>query len=87
VAEADFYIGSSDLMPRNLDRRVEAMAPITHPALKRQLAQILELGLQDDQLAWELAANGLWHRVRGDRGINSQRRFEDQAISRMREHS
>jgi len=85
VDEADFYIGSSDLMPRNLDRRVEAMAPIAVPALKRQLAQILELALADDQLAWELNGSGVWHPVHGDQGINSQRRFEEQA--RVREHS
>src|SRR5207253_6691832 len=52
--EGEYYLGSSDLMPRNLDRRVEAMAPVDDAALKVRLSQILELELQDDALAWEL---------------------------------
>ena len=41
-------------MPRNLDRRVECVAPVTDPALTARLAEILEVNLADDVLAWEL---------------------------------
>jgi polyphosphate kinase len=65
-------IGSSDLMPRNLDRRVEAVVPITDPDLNREIEHFLELELSDDSLAWELAAGGAWNKVPAGRGINTQ---------------
>ena len=54
------YIGSADLMPRNLDRRVEATIPVLDPALQGRLDRILEVGLSDDVLAWELGPDGTW---------------------------
>jgi polyphosphate kinase len=65
-------IGSSDLMPRNLDRRVEAVVPVSDPGLKKEVEQFLELELSDDTLAWELARDGTWTKVRGGNGINTQ---------------
>jgi polyphosphate kinase len=65
-------IGSSDLMPRNLDRRVEAVVPVSDPGLKREIEQFLELELSDDTLAWELAGDGTWSKVHGGRGVNTQ---------------
>ncbi len=79
---AQYYLGSADLMPRNLDRRVEAVAPILDPALKARLAQIMEVVLSDDQLAWQLNPDGTWEKVSTRRGINSQRRFEELALAR-----
>jgi polyphosphate kinase len=61
-----YYIGSADLMPRNLDRRVEALVPVEAPELQSQLAQVLDVNLRDDTLAWTLGADGAWGRVRGD---------------------
>ena len=52
---AEYLIGSADLMPRNLDHRVEALVPVTDPRLRARLAEMLELDLADDMLAWELA--------------------------------
>ena len=46
-------------MPRNLDRRVECVAPVTDPALTARLAEILAVNLADDVLAWELGPDGL----------------------------
>jgi polyphosphate kinase len=57
------YIGSADLMPRNLDRRVEALVPVEDPALRQQLEEVLAVNLADDTLAWELGADGTWRRL------------------------
>ena len=67
------FIGSSDLMPRNLDRRVEAVVPILDPGLKEQLERFLDLELADDTLAWELGRDGAWRKVQTLRGVDSQR--------------
>jgi polyphosphate kinase len=58
-----FWIGSPDMMERNLDRRVEAMAPVDDPALKDRLRGILQLMLADDRRAWELDPDDTWRRV------------------------
>jgi polyphosphate kinase len=50
----DYRIGSADMMPRNLDRRVEAIFPVSDPGLQERLEEILQLNLEDDVLAWEL---------------------------------
>jgi polyphosphate kinase len=65
-------IGSSDLMPRNLDRRVEAVVPVADPDLKQEVERFLELELADDTLAWELAEDGAWSKVAAVRGANTQ---------------
>lgn len=56
------YIGSADLMPRNLDNRVELAAPVEAPDLKTQLLDTLERCMADDNYAWELAEDGAWNR-------------------------
>ena len=50
------YIGSADLMPRNLDRRIEALAPVSPPDLQQRLQEILDVNLSDDTLAWCLGS-------------------------------
>ena len=65
-------IGSSDLMPRNLDRRVEAVVPVADPDLTKEIDQFLNLALADDTLAWELAGDGKWNKVASVRGLNTQ---------------
>ena len=62
-----FYLGSADLMTRNLDRRVEALVRVDDPALQERLDDILEIGFADDVLAWELA-DDRWGRV-APRGV------------------
>jgi polyphosphate kinase len=54
---AEVFIGSADWMPRNLDRRVEALVPIEDPALKQQMEQLLALYLQDTA-AWHMHSDG-----------------------------
>ncbi|HXM72279.1 MAG TPA: polyphosphate kinase 1 [Candidatus Dormibacteraeota bacterium] len=70
--ERHVLIGSSDLMPRNLDRRVEAVVPVTDPHLKQEIEQFLELELSDDTLAWELASDGAWTKATAGHGVNTQ---------------
>jgi polyphosphate kinase len=67
----DYLIGSADLMPRNLDRRVEVLVPVEDPDLQFRLDEILEVELADDVLAWELGSDGTWTKVPTRRGIDS----------------
>ena len=83
-ANAEYHLGSSDLMPRNLDRRVEAVVPVTDPALRERLSRILEIFLADDVLAWELCPDGSWQRIATVRGLNSQKRFQELALEGAR---
>jgi polyphosphate kinase len=55
-----YYIGSADWMPRNLDRRVEAIVPIEDPSLQTELSDILETCLQDNRQAWEMQSDGTY---------------------------
>jgi polyphosphate kinase len=80
--DVDYYLGSSDLMSRNLDRRVEAMVPVLDRRLQARLAQILEVELQDDALAWSLGADGAWTKVPVTKGMNAQRVFQELAEAR-----
>src|SRR5438309_1818024 len=82
--QPDYYLGSSDIMQRNLDRRVEAVVPVTDPKLCGRLAEIFEIALADDVLAWELGPDGMWQRVATERGLNSHKRFQELALERAR---
>ncbi len=55
-----FYFGSADWMPRNLDRRVEAVAPVDDVALHPRLHALLSTCLADNRQAWDLAADGAY---------------------------
>jgi polyphosphate kinase len=56
----EFYIGSADWMPRNFQRRVEAVAPVEAPRLQARLRSLLRTCLEDNRQAWELDAAGNW---------------------------
>ena len=56
------YIGSADLMPRNLDTRVELDTPVEDPSLRDDLLDTLERSFADDSNAWDLQTDGSWHR-------------------------
>jgi polyphosphate kinase len=59
----EWYIGSADLMERNLDRRVEAVVPVEDATAQARIAEIVEVMLADDRHAWELGADAVWRRV------------------------
>ncbi len=77
----EYYIGSADLMPRNLDRRLEALLEIRHPESRRRLEEILAINLADDTLAWELDDLGNYHKLLGN-VRDTHRELSDLAVQR-----
>jgi polyphosphate kinase len=82
--DVEYIIGSADLMPRNLDRRVESMLRVTDPRSRDRLDEILDLNLADDVLAWRLLPDGTWRRIPTLKGIESHIRFQELAIARAK---
>jgi polyphosphate kinase len=81
----EWYIGSADLMPRNLDLRVEVVTPVTDPDLTGRLQEILDVMLADNVQAWELSEDGSWQRRRpaeGERRVATHRRLRELALRR-----
>jgi polyphosphate kinase len=68
--EPDWYIGSADLMDRNLDRRVEAMVPVEDPEARARLTEIIETTLADDRRSWQLDSKGSWRRTEEITGVS-----------------
>jgi polyphosphate kinase len=60
--ETKVYIGSADLMPRNLDTRVELVTPVEDPVLRDDLLDTLERSLADDTNSWDLGPDNIWRR-------------------------
>jgi polyphosphate kinase len=58
--ETRYYIGSADMMVRNLDNRVEVVTPVEDPAAKAELQTVLDLHFDDPVSAWTLQQNGTW---------------------------
>lgn len=54
----EYYFGSADWMPRNLDRRVEVVTPVLNPLFKRRLQSVLDVCLADNRQAWDLQPDG-----------------------------
>jgi len=61
-SEHTIYLASADLMPRNLDHRVELAVPIESAELRAELLDTLARAFADNQSSWDLDADGLWHR-------------------------
>ncbi|HVM13490.1 MAG TPA: polyphosphate kinase 1 [Egibacteraceae bacterium] len=80
--EDDLWIGSPDWMPRNLDRRVEALAPVRDADLRSELVEILDVMLADTSQAWDLQSDGSWRRAQPARGgaFDAQAHLAEQAM-------
>jgi polyphosphate kinase len=75
-----YYIGSADLMPRNLDTRVELLVPIESSDLRAELDDTLERCFADDTYAWTLGEDGRWRRRPG-RTRSAHRELMEQALA------
>ena len=60
---AEWFIGSADLMERNLDRRVEVVTPVEDHEAQARLARVVDVMLADDRRSWQLRADGRWDRT------------------------
>jgi polyphosphate kinase len=81
----DYYIGSADLMPRNLDLRVEVVTPVTDPDLTGRLQEVLDVMLADNAQAWELSEDGGWQRrqpAEGEKRVATHKALCDLALRR-----
>ncbi len=81
AARPAYFIGSADMMPRNLDRRVEVLTSIKGPALQAKIDVMLDILLDDEQLAWRLHSDGHWTRQLGGTGSNAHELFQHLALA------
>ena len=79
----EFYMGSADLMPRNLDKRVEIMFPVEDPVLREKVRHILQVQLDDNVKAHILQPSGIYEKIdkRGKVLVNAQETFCEEAIA------
>jgi polyphosphate kinase len=76
---AEFWIGSADLMERNLDRRVEVLVRVTDPAACAELAYVMSVALDESSEAFELRADGTWRRRHAAEPIHLQNALAERA--------
>lgn len=83
----EYYMGSADWMPRNLDKRVEILFPVEAPELQAEIKHILDIQLADTKKAHILMPDGTYEKVdqRGKTPLNSQMYFCEQARQHARE--
>ena len=84
--ERDFsvYLGSADLMERNLDRRVEVTVPIDDPRLQTELVEAFEITWSDDMFTWVLGTDRRWRRLQPVNNFSAQAEFKRLELSRSR---
>jgi polyphosphate kinase len=85
IDDAVYYMGSADLMQRNLNGRVEVVTPVDDPALKARIEEVLVTLQNDNVLAWEMVDEGRgWRKVEIEgEEINSHERLEHLALERI----
>ncbi|HXQ88674.1 MAG TPA: polyphosphate kinase 1 [Solirubrobacterales bacterium] len=85
--ETRVLMGSADLMPRNLDSRVELVTPVEDAALKAEMLDVLERCLADNANSWELGSDGTWTRREPDGELrNAQEELMARHSARAAEH-
>ncbi len=77
------WIGSADLMPRNLDTRVELLAPVDRPELRAEIIDVLERSFADNTHSWDLGPDGEWRRR--ERGDEEPRSVQRELMARASE--
>jgi len=80
-----YFFGSADLMPRNLDRRVEVTVEVDEPEHQRRIEEILQTNLEDDTLAWSLGPDGRWARVPRAHRVDTHQHLLELAKGRSEE--
>ncbi|MDE3008024.1 MAG: polyphosphate kinase 1 [Acidobacteriota bacterium] len=78
------YLGSADLMERNLDRRVEVSVPISTPGLQNELLEAFEITWRDDCYTWVLGTDRRWRRLQPVNQLSAQVEFKRRATDRSR---
>src|SRR5437764_405878 len=81
------WIGSADLMPRNLDRRIEVLVPVEDARLRAELDKLLDALQADTRFSWELAADGTWSRTgpaRNEPAVSAQELLMGRAAKRAK---
>lgn len=78
------YIGSADLMERNLDRRVEVMVPIEDASLQSELLEAFEITWRDDLFTWVLGTDRRWRRLQPVNDYSAQLEFKRVTMDRSR---
>ncbi len=84
--EEDFsiYMGSADMMERNLDRRVEVLVPIETPALQLEILEAFDVTWRDDRFTWVLGTDRRWRRLQSVNDFSAQSEFKRLATQRSR---
>ncbi|UWX58507.1 polyphosphate kinase 1 [Chlorobaculum sp. MV4-Y] len=83
--QARIFLGSADIMPRNLDKRVETLFPVIEPRLVESIKSDLELTLGDNRKSWQMQPDGTYIRKRGGRpAVDSQRLFMRRSLRRKK---
>jgi polyphosphate kinase len=85
--ETELFIGSADLMTRNLDRRVEVVVPVEQTRLRQELTAIFDSAFADTESSWELGPDGAWtrrKRAKGERAHKHQLNLQRRARLRSR---
>jgi len=82
--ESDVWLGSADLMHRNLDRRVELLIRVTDPGQRAELRGLITLGMDDGTASWWLGPDGTWTRHHLDESGAPLRDVQDQLIRARR---
>src|SRR5665213_394701 len=82
--EFSIWLGSADLMERNLDRRVEVQVPIENRMLQQELLEAFEVTWRDDLFTWVLGTDRRWRRLQADNDFSAQSEFKRLALLRSR---
>jgi polyphosphate kinase len=83
--ERTYYLGSADLMPRNLDHRIEVVVPVEDTHARSELESIFKALLSDNSQAWKLRPTGAWERIAPKK--NERRRPAQAVFMRRRERA